>query len=76
MKYFRVYAGYTKNRPPTQYDYKADNDVKTTEVKKWFKSTYSWLDVYKVEEIQEQESSKWVLRLYIRTEDINEMGKT
>lgn len=76
MKYFRVYAGYTKNRPPTHYDYWADNDAKATEVKRWFKSTYPWLDVYKVEEIKEQELSKFALRLYRRTEGINEMGKT
>lgn len=65
MKYFRVYAGYTKNRPPSKYDYVVDDHVKAKDVKQDFKSTYSWLDVYKVEEIREEELSKWALRLYI-----------
>lgn len=75
MKYFRVYAGYAKSRPPSKYDYKVDDDIKIKEIKKWFESTYSWLDVYKVEEISEDEASKWALRIG-RKGDVNEMDKT
>lgn len=64
MKYFRVYAGYTKTRPPTKYDYIVEDDVKAKEVKEFFKSIYSWLDVYRIEEILETDVSEWALRLY------------
>lgn len=54
-KYYRVTADYRPNNPkkPT-YDFCVKNNVTKKQMKEYFQSTFSWLKVYKVEEIEKE----------------------
>ena len=70
IKYYRVTADYRPNNPnkPT-YDFKIigdtpkiKNSVLKKEIKKYFENLVTWLKVYNVEEITEQQCKKQVFR--------------
>jgi hypothetical protein len=50
IKYFAINAGYSRKLHEDKNWYYAKG-IKISEVKKHFKETFSWLDVYKVKEI-------------------------
>lgn len=54
-KYYRVTADYRPNNPkkPT-YDFCVKDNVTKKQMKEYFKSTFSWLKVYKIEEIDKE----------------------
>lgn len=54
-KYYRVTADYRPNNPkkPT-YDFCVKDDVTKKQMKEYFQSVFSWLKVYKVEEIEKE----------------------
>lgn len=55
MKYFAINAGYRKTDVDTLFYYVKCNDwVKPKDVKKWFKETFTWLDVYSVVECDKE----------------------
>lgn len=56
FRYFRVYAHYNKHVRPEEYIVVGTNKTTASQARKWFRKTYSWLDVYKVEEIGEEEA--------------------
>jgi ribosomal protein L23 len=56
-KYYRVTADYRPNNPkkPT-YDFCVKDNVSKKQMKEYFQSTFSWLKVYKVEEIEKEDA--------------------
>jgi len=44
MKAIRIGADYRPNKV-THYDYLVNDNVSVTKVRKWFKNTYTWLDI-------------------------------
>ena len=54
-KYYRVTADYRPNNPkkPT-YDFCVKDNVTKKQMKEYFQNTFSWLKVYKVEEIKKE----------------------
>lgn len=55
MKYFAINAGYRKIDIDKLFYYVKCNDwVKPKDVKKWFKETFTWLDVYSVIECNKE----------------------
>lgn len=54
-KYYRVTADYRPNNPkkPT-YDFCVKDNVTKKQMKEYFQSVFSWLKVYNVEEIAEE----------------------
>lgn len=71
IKYYRVTADYRPNNPnkPT-YDFKIigdtskiKNSVLKKEIKKYFENLVTWLKVYNVEEITEEQCNKQIFRV-------------
>ena len=71
IKYYRVTADYRPNNPnkPT-YDFKMISDtskikdsVLKREIKKYFENLVTWLKVYNVEEITEEQCNKQIFRV-------------
>lgn len=71
IKYYRVTADYRPNNPnkPT-YDFKITGDtskiknsVLKKEIKKYFENLVTWLKVYNVEEITEEQCNKQIFRV-------------
>ena len=71
IKYYRVTADYRPNNPnkPT-YDFKMISDtskikdsVLKKEIKKYFENLVTWLKVYNVEEITEEQCNKQIFRV-------------
>lgn len=59
-KYYRVTADYRPRNPNNlTYDFKVPDPVSARKMKQYFKETYSWLNVYDVKEITEEET-KWL----------------
>ena len=71
IKYYRVTADYRPNNPnkPT-YDFKIigdtskiKNSVLKKEIKKYFENLVTWLKVYNVEEITDEQCNKQIFRV-------------
>ena len=56
FRYFLVYAHYNKHACPEKYVVVGTDKATPSQAKRWFRKTYPWLDVYKVEEISEEEA--------------------
>lgn len=59
MKYWIITADYRPKNPhkPT-YKIKTKDNVTKKDIKRWWKSVYSWLKVYDIQEIDEKEYLK------------------
>ena len=70
---FKIYADYKQSEPhPTYYMMGKDK----TKIKKIFESTYTWLKVYDIEEIEYNKEDDYTLDFFSKKYDNNKIKKS